>query len=119
MGGFLRAAFNTAVLGGAGALGGWTFWTRNSRFVPMSNNDPILTSPAFLQNNPTSNPVMHDLCVRKVPLSKIKPQLLEEGEGKLTTAFCAGLWGGWGELLLVCLLTGREKREGKANILVP
>ena len=35
--------------------------------------------------------------MRKVPLSKIKPQLLEkEKEGKLVEAFCAGVWGGYG-----------------------
>ena len=39
--------------------------------------------------------------MRKVPLSKIKPQLLEK-EGRLTEAFCAGVvshpWGANGSL---------------------
>jgi len=34
--------------------------------------------------------------VRKIPLNRIKPQLLEK-EGKLVEAFCAGVWGGLGK----------------------
>ena len=93
--GVIRTLLNTAVLGGAGAAGGWAFWTRNSKFVPFSTNDPIFSSAAYQRNNPNRNPATQDLCVRKVPLSKIKPQLLEK-EGKLTEAFCAGVWGGLG-----------------------
>jgi hypothetical protein len=68
--------------------------------VPLSPSDPIFTSAAYLRNNPNRNPATQDLCVRKVPLSKIKPQLLEK-EGKLTEAFCAGVWGGLGRLFLL------------------
>ena len=98
--GVIRTLFNTAVLGGAGAGAGWVIWTRNSKFVPISSSDPIFTSPAYLRNNPNRNPTTQDLCVRKVPLSKIKPQLLEK-EGKLAEAFCAGVWGGLGEFYAI------------------
>ena len=75
--------------------------TRNSKFVPISSDDAIFSSTAYLHNNPNKNPQTKDLCVRKVPLSKIKPQLLEkEGEGKLVEAFCAGVWGGIGQYIL-------------------
>jgi hypothetical protein len=93
--GIVRTIFNTAVLGGAGAGAGWAFWTRNSKFIPISANDQIFTSPAYQRNNPNRNPATQDLCVRKVPLGRIKPQLLEK-EGKLTEAFCQGVWGGLG-----------------------
>jgi len=67
--------------------------------VPIASDDPIFSSAAYLRNNPNKNPQTKDLCVRRVPLAKIKPQLLEkEGEGKLVEAFCAGVWGGLGML---------------------
>jgi hypothetical protein len=75
--------------------------TRNSKFVPISSDDAIFSSTAYIRNNPNKNPQTKDLCVRKVPLSKIKPHLLEkEGEGKLVEAFCAGVWGGIGQYIL-------------------
>ncbi|TVY85530.1 hypothetical protein LSUE1_G000376 [Lachnellula suecica] len=93
--GIIRTFLSTAVLGGAGSAAGFAFWTRNAKFVPMSSTDAIFTSPAYIRNNPNKNPTTNDVCVRRVPLSKIKPQLLEkEGEGKLVEAFCAGVWGG-------------------------
>lgn len=96
--GIIRTFLNTAILSGAGAAGGFAFWTRNSIFVPLSPTDAIFSSPAYLRNNPSKNPATQDLCVKKVPLSKIKPQLLEK-EGKLIEAFCAGVWSGLGMLL--------------------
>ncbi|PQE26550.1 14-alpha sterol demethylase Cyp51B protein [Rutstroemia sp. NJR-2017a BBW] len=93
--GILRTTLSTALLGATGAAGGWAFWTRNSKFVPISASDPIFSSRAYKRNNPNNNPATQDLCVRKVPLGKIKPHLLEK-EGKLVEAFCAGVWGGSG-----------------------
>jgi hypothetical protein len=64
----------------------------------MHCTDPIFSSTAYKpykRNDPNRNPATQDLCVTKVPLSKIKPQLLEK-EGKLVEAFCAGVWGGSG-----------------------
>lgn len=94
--GVIRNLFNITALGGVGSYAGWTIWTRNSRFVPLSPTDPIFSLAAYAQNNPNRNPATQDLCVRRVPLSKIKPQLLEK-EGKLVEAFCAGVWGGLGK----------------------
>lgn len=91
----LTPEISTAVLGGAGAAGSWAFLTRNSKFVPLSTSDAIFSSPAYIHNNPNQNPPTKDLCVRKVPLKDIKPQLLEK-DGKLVEAFCAGVWGGLG-----------------------
>jgi hypothetical protein len=94
---FISITTWSTVLGGATAAGGWEYWTRNSKFVPLSPNDPIYSSSAYNYQNPNKNPATQDLCERRVPLSKIKPQLLEkEKEGKLIEAFCAGVWSGWG-----------------------
>ncbi|TVY38618.1 hypothetical protein LCER1_G008841 [Lachnellula cervina] len=99
--GIIRTFLSTAVLGGTGSVAGFAFWTRHAKFVPLSPTDAIFSSPAYLRNNPNKNPASQDLCVRRVPLSKIKPHLLEkEAEGKLTEAFCQGLWSG---------LEGKEK----------
>jgi hypothetical protein len=95
--GIIRKTLNTILFSSAAGAGGFAFWTRNSKFIPISPTDDIFSSASYLRNNPNKNPQTKDLCVRKVELSKIKPQLLEkEGEGKLVEAFCAGVWGGIG-----------------------
>ena len=99
--GLIRKTFSALLLSSAGGAGGFAFWTRNSRFVPISPDDPIFSSAAYLRNNPNKNPQTKDLCVRRVPLGSIKPQLLEkESEGKLVEAFCAGVWGGLGSFYI-------------------
>ena len=70
--------------------------TRNDVFEPMDTSDPIFQSPFFQKFNPNRNPALYDKCVRRIPLDKIEPALLEK-KGKLVEAFCAGLWGGMGE----------------------
>ncbi|KAJ7619511.1 hypothetical protein FB45DRAFT_799963 [Roridomyces roridus] len=84
---------------GAGAVGfgGFLFLTRKSQFVPYDlDADPLFNSDLFKKFNPNANfPALHDLCVRRVPLSKIRPELLKE-EGKLVEAFCGGIYGGIG-----------------------
>lgn len=72
--------------------------TRNSKVMPIPPSDYIFANTLFARYNPNNNPVTQDICVRKVPLDKIKPELLEQ-EGKLVEAFCAGVWGGLGETL--------------------
>lgn len=94
--GIISKLFKTAVFGGAGVGAGFAYWTRNSQFVPITHDDPIFSSAAYARYNPNRNPETMDLCVRKIPLNRIKPQLLEK-EGKLVEAFCAGVWGGLGK----------------------
>lgn len=70
--------------------------TRNDLQQPMQATDPVFQSPFFKKFNPNNNPTTHDLFVRRVPLDKIRPELLEK-KGKLVEAFCAGVWGGLGK----------------------
>jgi hypothetical protein len=86
----------TSVAGAVG-FGGFLLLTRKSHFVPFTfTSDPIFTSSHFKKFNPNQNvPGLSDLCVRRVPLSQIKPELLNE-EGKLVEGFCAGVWSGFG-----------------------
>ncbi|KAJ9631625.1 hypothetical protein H2203_000024 [Taxawa tesnikishii (nom. ined.)] len=74
-------------LAGASAF---ALWSRGSKFVPVPANDYIYNTTLFARYNPEKNPTMTDLCVRRVPLTKIKPDLLEK-EGKLVEKFCAGV----------------------------
>ncbi|KAJ7223094.1 hypothetical protein GGX14DRAFT_657180 [Mycena pura] len=87
----------TSVAGAVG-FGGFLFFTRKSRFVPFSlADDPIFASSHYKKLNPHQNDALHDLCVRRVPLSQIKPELLQDdSRGKLVEAFCSGVWSGFG-----------------------
>jgi hypothetical protein len=95
--GLIKRALKISAAGTVASIG--VFWgaTRNDVFEPMQTSDPIFQSPFFKKFNPEQNPTLHDLCVRRVPLEKIKPELLEN-KAKLTEAFCAGVWGGMGKL---------------------
>lgn len=94
--GVFKTLSKVAAYGTVAGAGGWAVWTRNSNFVPLSPSDYIYNTTFYARNNPERNPATADLCVRKVPLSQIKPEYLEK-EGKLVEKFCAGVWGGLGE----------------------
>ncbi|RAL13888.1 uncharacterized protein BO97DRAFT_469531 [Aspergillus homomorphus CBS 101889] len=93
--GLFRRAVKLTTIGGTATLGAFFFATRNSVFVPLPLSDPIFQTAGYRSLNPHNNPTSHDLCIRRVPLSEINPSLLEK-KGKLTEAFCAGVWSGWG-----------------------
>lgn len=93
--GVFKTLSKAAAYGTVAGAGGWAVWTRKSTFVPLSPSDYIYNTTFYARNNPERNPATADLCVRKVPLSQIKPEYLEK-EGKLVEKFCAGVWGGLG-----------------------
>ncbi|KAJ6526597.1 hypothetical protein DFH09DRAFT_995720 [Mycena vulgaris] len=105
----------TSVAGGVG-FGTFLFLTRKTRFVPFTlTTDPIFTSSHFNKFNPNQNvPVLHDLCVRRVPLTQIKPELLEK-DGKLVEAFCAGVWSGFGYEIQRRYLERKYRSQETAN----
>ncbi|KAJ5746230.1 hypothetical protein N7520_011412 [Penicillium odoratum] len=86
-----------ATLAGAG---GWQLWTMHCYFEPFGpESDPIFQSDHYQRHNPGDHPSLKDSCVRKVPLSQIPPELVEDalkGGSKLLERFCAGVWGGYG-----------------------
>lgn len=94
--GIFSKLIKTTVAGSIASVG--VFWgaTRNDIFETMDSSDPIFQSAFFKKFNPSSNPTLHDICVRRIPLDKIRPSLVEE-KGKLVEAFCAGVWGGMGK----------------------
>lgn len=96
--GILSKVIKVTAVGAATTTGTFLFVTRKSTFSPVSpTTDAIFQSSLYNKFNPNHNPTMHDLCVRKVPISKIKPSLRRE-DGKLAEAFCAGVWSGVGTL---------------------
>lgn len=69
---------------------------RNPVISPLAATDPIWTSSLFKRHNPSRNPATQDVCIRRIPLDKIRPELLQR-EGDLALEFCRGVWSGWGE----------------------
>ncbi|EME49282.1 hypothetical protein DOTSEDRAFT_40523 [Dothistroma septosporum NZE10] len=93
--GVLKKTFAVASWSAFGSTAGYYLWTRKNKIVDVSPTDYIFNSTIYARLNPSDAPVTQDLCLRRVPLKKIRPELLEK-EGKLVEAFCAGIWGGWG-----------------------
>ncbi|KAJ5589715.1 hypothetical protein N7450_003687 [Penicillium hetheringtonii] len=93
--GLISRTLKVTAAGTAASIGVFFGATRNDVFQPMDSSDPIFQSPFFQKYNPNRNPTLHDVCVRRIELSKIEPSLLEK-KGKLVEAFCAGVWGGMG-----------------------
>ncbi|PWY74329.1 hypothetical protein BO70DRAFT_372959 [Aspergillus heteromorphus CBS 117.55] len=93
--GFLRSALKVGTIGSVASAGLFYAATRHNTFVPMTPADPIFQHPLYKKFNPSDNPASYDVCVRRVPLKDINPTLLEK-KGKLTEAFCGGVWGGFG-----------------------
>lgn len=75
--------------------------TLHCYFEPFGpENDPLFQSQYFKQYNPGNHPSLNDSCVRKVPLSQIPQELVDDalnGGSKLVERFCAGVWGGYGK----------------------
>lgn len=98
--GIIKKTFYTTVLTGT-ALVGYVAGS-TSIIRPLPRDDPIWKSNPFNRYNVQNNPSTQDVCIKRVPLSKIRPELLEK-DGDLVLEFCRGVWAGWGELPLPCL----------------
>lgn len=112
--GIISGLFKTATLGAVAAGGTFYVATFRSTFVPFDPSDPILSSSAFKKYNPDNNPPTKDLCIRKVPLSKIDPELLEK-DGKLVEAFCGGVWSGLGSSMWLWIHASSTTAFKQAN----
>jgi hypothetical protein len=98
------------VLGLAGAAGAnallgysvFSFYTRNTTFVPYDTSSPDLLTPTALKHNPLKNaPVCIDHAIKTLPLQKFRERYgIKEGGDvpveRLTTDFCRGIWSGIG-----------------------
>lgn len=98
--GIIKKTFYTTVLTGTAFVGYVAGSTSIIR--PLPRDDPIWKSNPFNRYNVQNNPSTQDVCIKRVPLSKIRPELLEK-DGDLALEFCRGVWAGWGELPLPCI----------------
>ncbi|KAF5000045.1 hypothetical protein FGRMN_2056 [Fusarium graminum] len=69
--------------------------SQNPVISPLPANDPIWSARLFRRANPNGNPATNDVCIKRIPFSKIRPELLKK-ESDLSLEFCRGLWSGWG-----------------------
>lgn len=68
---------------------------KNPVISPLPSSDPILSSKLYRSRNPSGNPTTQDICIKRIPLDKIRPELVSR-EKDLALEFCRGLWSGWG-----------------------
>lgn len=94
MGIIKRTIYTTALTGTAliGYVAGTT-----SVICPLPRDDPIWSSKTFSRYNIHKNPTTQDVVIKRIPLDKIRPELLQK-EGDLAVEFCRGVWAGWGKL---------------------
>jgi len=93
---FFRTVLTFTGYGALGSVGTLAFLGRNSKVLPLSTSDYLYNTTFYARYNPENNPTTSDVCIRKVPLSKIRPEYLEK-YGKLVERFCAGVWSGIGK----------------------
>lgn len=93
--GIIKRTIATGILTGT-AFVGYVAGT-TSVICPLPLDDPVWSSSTYKRHNVHGNPATQDVCIRRIPLSKVRPELLQN-EGDLALEFCRGVWSGWGEL---------------------
>ncbi|KAK6855963.1 hypothetical protein PG995_008114 [Apiospora arundinis] len=97
--GILRATFKTGLYGVTGGLAsvgaGMAYLSATTSIVDLSKDDAWFRSKTYAKYNPKANPALQDDCIKRVPLSKIRPELRND-ETALTLDFCRGIWSRWG-----------------------
>ncbi len=91
--GIIRTSVLTGLLGTASAAA--YLAAANPVISPLSSSDPIWKSALYKKYNPSKNPSTQDVCIKRISLSKLRPELLQK-DGDLALEFCRGLWSGWG-----------------------
>jgi len=71
--------------------------TTTTIITPLAEDDPLWRSQSYSLYNPHRNAATQDVCIKRIPLRKVKPELLH-GEGDLVVEFCRGVWGGLGKI---------------------
>lgn len=100
----LRRSF--AFIASAGAITGsigiftYGFATREQKFHELNSvSDPLARSSFVRDFNPYSNETLSDIYEARIPLAKIRPDLVldfKRGGTKLIEQYCSGALGGWG-----------------------
>lgn len=92
--GIIRKAAIGVTAGTAAAVGYLRLST--SIITPIPLNDALYSSGVYKKYNPHRNAATNDICLKTIPLNRIRPELLQK-EGDLALEFCRGVWSGWGE----------------------
>ncbi|KAI0480079.1 hypothetical protein GGR56DRAFT_671229 [Xylariaceae sp. FL0804] len=97
--GVLRTALALGLTGAAGGVAaagaGCAYLASNTQLFNLGRDDAMFRSNAYARYNPRGNPALHDDCVKRVPLGRVRPELRDD-EAALTLAFCRGVWSRWG-----------------------
>lgn len=100
--GILRKTFMTGVYGVTGGLAsvgaGMAYLNATTSIVDLKNDDAWFSSKTYARYNPKANPALQDDCIKRLPLSKIRPEL-QNDEAALTLDFCRGIWSRWGTIV--------------------
>lgn len=96
----LSIFLQSSAVAAATATASFFIWTKHDYFEPMDPaTDPTFKTLFFNRFNPNRNPTFHDVCVRRIPITKLDRNLAkdaEQGGDKLVTRFAQGVWGGFG-----------------------
>jgi hypothetical protein len=85
------------------SVGAFFVYTKHDHVTPVDqftpDTEPLFQSKWYQKFNAYKNPTTHDEVVRRLPLFKLRPELVEDsqkGGSKLVEAFSQGVWGGPG-----------------------
>ncbi|KAI1097367.1 hypothetical protein F4804DRAFT_327825 [Jackrogersella minutella] len=97
--GIIRTALLTSVwsvTGGVASVGaGMAYLAASTSLVDLTKNDPMFKTKTYAKYNPKGNPALQDVVIKRIPLSKIRPEL-RDNEAALNLEFCRGVWSRWG-----------------------
>ena len=103
--GIIRKTVFTSCLTGAAVIG--YLGATTEAVSPLRRDDPIWRSRPFSTYNRHRNPTTQDIVTRRIPLEKIKLELLRS-EKDLTVEFCRGVWAGLGMVCTLCTVWSNE-----------
>ncbi|KAI1074486.1 hypothetical protein F5B20DRAFT_563458 [Whalleya microplaca] len=118
--GIIRTTFLTGlwgVTGGVASVGvGMAYLAASTSLIDLTKDDPIFKSKTYAKYNPKGNPALQDVVTKRIPLSKIRPDL-RDNEQALTLEFCRGVWSRWGFWTQSKLHERYDKPPGTENYL--
>ncbi|KAI1769103.1 hypothetical protein GGR53DRAFT_475820 [Hypoxylon sp. FL1150] len=97
--GIIRTALLTSIYGVTGGVASvsarMAYLAATTSIVDLTKADPIFKTKTYARYNPKGNPALQDVVIKRIPLSKIRPELRDDEEA-LTLEFCRGVWSRWG-----------------------
>ncbi|KAI1771310.1 hypothetical protein F4818DRAFT_429683 [Hypoxylon cercidicola] len=97
--GIIRTALLTSIYGitgGVASVGaGMAYLAATTSLVDLTKNDSMFKTKTYARYNPKDNPSFQDVVIKRIPLSKLRPEL-RDNEEALTLEFCRGVWSRWG-----------------------